>query len=212
MYIALEGVKGTGKSTVFQQLQAALTSDGITVIPLCPTRPVSPPNLLERLADLRRLRSSDTFRERLYAMRSNHAARRVPRLQGQLLLGDRSRLTSYVTRWSGSTAASREASIARVNALEPLIGLPDHVLYLHAPVEVLRARLEARLRVYGREDETPDRLAAQLSAYEDLQRHAADLGLAGVRWHRIEASVPAEQVVDQCLRTARAVFATEPTL
>lgn len=209
MYIALEGVKGTGKTTVFTRLREALLADGIPLSVLCPTRPVSPPNLVERMARVPALRGWDAFRERLYAMRSNHHARRTSRPPGALLLGDRSRLTSYVTRWDGASADTRRACLARVDAMEPVIGLPDHVLYLDAPPEVLRDRLDRRDRHYGREDETPARLTAQRSAYDDLRRHATELGLAGLRWHRIDAGVGLDEVVDQCLHTARTLFRKE---
>lgn len=209
MYVALEGVKGTGKTTVFAGLREALLADGLPLTVLCPTRPVSPPNLVERMARVPALRGWDAFRERLDAMRSNHHARRATRSPEALLLGDRSRLTSYVTRWDGSTAGTRRACLARVDAMELVIGLPDHVLYLDAPPDILCARLDRRTRHYGREDETPTRLAAQRSAYDDLQRHAAELGLSGLRWHRIDAGADLDEVVARCLHTARTLFRKE---
>jgi thymidylate kinase len=197
MYIALEGPKGSGKSTAWRTLIYALRARGIAVEFLCPTRPIDPPCLIERLSRCWPLRGCDLFRERLYAARSNFHARRSGGAQG-LVLGDRSKLTSYVTRWDGRTHDTRRASIRRVDRLESLISLPDHVLYLDAPLGVLVERVRRRGRDYGQVDETPSRLAAQRAAYAELERRGPELGLANVRWHHIDAACPPDAVSAAC--------------
>lgn len=197
MYVALEGPKGSGKSTAWSAVVKALRARGIAVEFLCPTRPIEPPTLVERLSGCGPLTACDWFRERLYAARSNFHARRAGRAAG-LLLGDRSKLTSYATRWDGRTLDTRRASVRRVDCLEPTIASPDHVLYLDAPLEVLVERVRRRGRDYGRLDESPARLAAQRAAYSELQRYSAELGLENVRWHRVDASREPEAVSGAC--------------
>src|SRR5690606_30581333 len=95
----------------------------------------------------------DALREQLYAARSNFHAARVP-ADAPLVLGDRSILTSYATRWDRLPAQRRAAHIAQVDALEHRIGRPDHVIYLSLPEPQLLARLRARSeRRYGLDDQ-----------------------------------------------------------
>lgn len=197
MYVALEGPKGSGKSTAWRAVVDALRAHGVDVAFLCPTRPIAGTSLFERLGRCEALAACDWFRERLYAARSNFHARRVaPR--AALILGDRSKLTSYVTRWDGRSPDTQRASIRRVDRLETEIALPHHVLYFDAPLGVLVDRVRRRARDYGRTDETPARLAAQRAAYADLQHHGSELGLGDVRWHRVDASRGPEAVSGAC--------------
>lgn len=186
-YIAIEGPKGCGKSTLLERLPQRLRDYGVTVALLCPTRPIPGPHPLERLAAGS---DDDALRERLYAARSNYHARRVPQ-DARLILGDRSILTSYATRWERAPAGQKRQYIARVDALEYLIGLPDHVIQLNVPEAHLLARLQARHgRDYGRHDETPERLRSVLAAYRELRDCGSGLGLGSIVWHDIDAGAP----------------------
>lgn len=187
MYIAIEGLKGSGKSTLFERLPQRLRDYGLEVVLLCPTHPLPCDHPLERLAAS--APSDDELRERLYAARSNHHAAQVPS-GAQLVLGDRSILTSYATRWHRVCAGQRRLHIERVNRLENRIGLPDHVLFLNVPAEKLLCRLQARIeRSYGRHDETPQRLQAALAAYAEMRERRVELGLGAITWHDIDADV-----------------------
>ncbi|WP_349618220.1 hypothetical protein [Azotobacter salinestris] len=186
-YIAIEGPKGCGKSTLLQRLPQRLRDYGLRVAMLCPTRPIPEPHPLERLAvgcD------DDALRERLYAARSNYHARRVTQ-DAELILGDRSILTSYATRWDRAPAGQKRQHIERVNALENLIGLPDHVIQLNVPDAQLLTRLQVRHgRDYGKYDETPARLRSVLTAYREMRECGRELGLGSIVWHDIDADAP----------------------
>jgi thymidylate kinase len=196
-YIVLEGPKGCGKSTLYERLCREFKHRGVAFTPLCPTRPGE--GALESLARVGVLSDWDTFRERLYAARSNFHARRAR--GSEVVMGDRSILTSYVTRWNGASAGHRRATLARVRRLEHEISLPDHVLYLHAPVALLRARIAARPRDYGHYDETVTRLTTVTAAYDDLRRYAPELGLSSIRWHELDATRPPDEVLADALAT-----------
>ena len=185
MYIAIEGLKGAGKGTLFKRLPERLHEYGLNLQLLCPTQPMPADHPLERLA--RQHPECDEVQEQLYAARSNyHAARIQP--YPRLIIGDRCILTSYATRWHRVPAGQHRAFIQRVNALEPMIGLPDHVIFLQVPTEKLLDRLQARAeRTYGKRDETPERLHETLKAYQTLREQARFLGLDSIVWHEIDA-------------------------
>lgn len=202
VYIAFEGPKGSGKTTAFEAVVRALT---FPVRLLCPTRPTDRDTWIERLARAGWTERCDRLRERLYAARSNHAARRARLDEPGVVLGDRSLFTSIVTRWVPETPETRRRVVERVRRLEHHIRLPDHVVYFDTPLEVLLDRLARRQRSYGRRDESPARLAAALAAYGDLRRHAGDLGLSGVRWHVLDASVEQQEIAARALAVVSAL-------
>ena len=192
LYIAIEGPKGAGKSTLVECLAERLRAYGVSVALLCPTRPIPLPHPLEELAANS---DDDALREQLYAARSNHHAAHVDR-KVDLILGDRSILTSYATRWERAPAGEKPQWIERVNALEHLIGLPDHVIQLQVPQAQLLARLQARCeRSYGRHDETLERIRAMQAAYRELRERGSELGLGEIVWHDVDASATAERVL-----------------
>lgn len=196
MYIALEGLKGCGKSTVFARLPPRLREHGVEAVPLCPTRPIPPPHWLEQRAAGS---DDDALRERLYAARSNYHAAQVPP-GAPFVLGDRSILTSYATRWDRVPAAQRRACIERVDAMENVIRRPDHVIWLEVPEPELLARLRARTdRAYGRHDETPQRLRSAALAYHDMRERSRALGLASITWHVVAAGDHPDAVLERVL-------------
>lgn len=205
MYIAIEGLKGTGKSTLLERLPKRLAMYYPDLALLCPTRPMSTDHPLERLAANS---ADDAVRERLYAARSNHHASRLPR-HASLILGDRSILTSYATRWDRVPANRKAQHIAHVDALEHRIGLPDHVILLEVPEQILLARLRVRAeRQYGKHDEAPERLRSVVAAYRDLHEHAAELGLGAIIWHTVNAQAEPEKVLEHVLFKVRHIVET----
>ncbi len=192
MYIAIEGLKGTGKTTLLDRLPERLRLAGQRVELLCPTRPLAADDPVEQAAAGAQ---DDRLRELLYAARSNHHAAQA-NWDTPLILGDRSILTSYATRWDRFSHAERSKVIARVDALEWRIRRPDHVVLLDVPLAELQARLRARTqRRYGRQDETPERLQSAWSAYLEMQERADDLGLQAICWHRVDARGTPSQVL-----------------
>ncbi len=100
MYVSLEGVKGSGKTTILTLLIQAFQKSGVPFAVVAPTRPViSQRPVIERLAtNFQFLRHYDRFNEALYAARSNYVAQHTD-WNIPLLIGDRSIVTSYVSRW-----------------------------------------------------------------------------------------------------------------
>lgn len=201
LYVAFEGPKGSGKSTALDHVARELARR-VPVAVLCPTRPMPQSHPLELLARAPGIRCWDPFLERLYAARSNWAARRVS--DASLVLGDRSVLTSLATRWDGRDGG--RAVAARVRRLEPHIPTPDHVVLFDAPLPVLVARTRRRCRRYGRRDETPARLAHAVDAYAQIERNATEIGLGRVRWHHVDASQSAERVAAAALAIVESLW------
>lgn len=209
VYVCLEGVKGVGKSTVLSDVKAAYRAQGVAFAEACPTKSIAnphpPDHLLEYLSSrIPSLRSEDEWNEALYAERSRHVARTVD-WSSPLIIGDRSVVTSYVTRWQ--KYGSAQQTIDRVDQYESEIPAPNVVIELRLSVDVLLKRLQNRERFYGKHDETVERLHEQLAAYDDIyaylkNRHAGERSdvftmprLAHTQWHRVEvdpAQTPAQ--------------------
>jgi thymidylate kinase len=191
MYFALEGIKGSGKTSVFEKTVADLLSAGLAFQTI---RPVAarPGSLVDALQERFGHHFPDWLNERVYAHRSNLAGASAQR-RG-CLLGERSVLTSYVTRWNEDDPL---AGLARVDRLEDRIPLPHHVMFLSVSVELALRRIHRRAkRGYGRSEQTP----AQLRRADSLYRHLAALGhrygLGHVQWHWIDADRPLHIIVD----------------
>lgn len=199
-YVVLEGLKGSGKTTLLGRLNQRLTRAGITATLLCPTRPMSAWHPLEQtFSD--NPQQNDLFLQRLYAARSNfHAGALDP--QARLILGDRSLLTSWATRWPESDADNWQHYCEAVRRREWRIPLPDLVLFLDVPLASLQKRLAARgERDYGRHDETGERLLAARRAYRAIQARLPQLSPT-TRWVDIDADadpVHVEQAAWQVL-------------
>lgn len=180
-YIAIEGLKGAGKSTLLQQFRSFEWFRDATL--LAPTRP-SRPYLLHELAwRLKFLRRHDGFRDWVYTGRAN-AAHRGCSWRNPLVLGDRSKLTSYATRWHQWGDPS--ICIKRVNHRQPNVPLPDHVIFLTLPLPRILARLATRARDYGRDEETEPRLREALDAYRAMSVRKSD-GFDRIVWHWVDA-------------------------
>lgn len=209
MYIAIEGVKGSGKSTLIEALPERLRACGLTAALLCPTRAMPAWHPLERAAQQS---EDDALRERLYAARSNYHAAKVP-ADAPLIVGDRSILTSYATRWHRFAETERHRCIARVDSMEHRIGRPDHVLMLNVPLPNLLTRLHQRTeRRYGKHKETAERLCATLTAYQEMRDRAPEWGLHPIQWHDINANTTPEQVLNQVVAVICRLMANDDWL
>lgn len=203
MYICIEGIKGSGKSSLVQALQARLQQLGIEHGVLKTTARRSRWHISDYIFAVCGHYWPDGWVEKLFAARSEyhwrHRQRRVA-----VLLGDRSVLTSYVTRFD---MQKPELALWRVDALEPSIHLPDHVFYLDLAVASASQRLMARSGISPRrKDETPTRLVAATKAYRVLHLQATALGLSRVRWHFFNADRPREELLDACMRRILALL------
>lgn len=164
MYIAIERIKGTGKSTLLQQLINQLQRDGIQFDTFCPTKPMPEHTWWEQAKD--RFIHDPQFVADLYTVRANYHAARVD-FSVPLVIGDRSILTSLVTRWP-TKHQDIEQYVQQVKLKEYQVPMPDHVCYLDAPLEYILPRLAIRQRDYGKHDETFERLQQAKQAYEQV--------------------------------------------
>lgn len=195
MYVVLEGLKGVGKSTILNHLRGWLELSGVDYQMLCPTRPM--PRHIWWEQAYRHYQHDDEFRQALYAARSNYHASRID-FRRELILGDRSIITSLVTRWDQAQQMPAARYVEQVRQMEHQITLPDHVLLLDAPDSVLLPRLAARHRDYGQYDEQLERLQAARSAYRQIERQAEQLGLERIRWHHVQTARHLPELV-QCI-------------
>lgn len=204
-YICLEGLDGSGKTTAYEAVLKKLSQKGYRVCGLCPTKSVCScadksrctcHNIEQLFNRCPALRNSRFFRQFLYAYRSNRAAKGID-WDADLILGDRSIVTSYICRWTGSKLHDRLLVFA-VDRLENRIPAPDHILYLDVPAEELHRRLAER----GEPDidETCERSSAMRKAYGHLRTTPGAIKrLQNVQWHTINGARPREEVADEVL-------------
>ena len=198
-YVALEGIKGSGKTTLLADLSKHLTAQGVDFCLLNPASHMPPWHPAEMAYSAFGLEKFDAMTEWIYALRSNwHSARvskRVP-----LIIGDRSILTSYVTRWERARIKGISDHLAKVDSLEHRIQKPDHVIFLDVDVAVAAKRIQTRpARNYGKTDEEIGRLQESLHAYQYLMKYGKRLGLANTQWSIINARRSYEEVFSEVL-------------
>lgn len=197
MYIALEGIKGSGKSTLFTRLQAAMRARGIDFASLCPTRPRTDFAPLDWLYSRTGNCWPDWATEQIYARRARHHVAAALSRRAPLILGERSLFTSYVTRWDH---AAPERGMRRVRQLEHSSPVPDHVLYLALPVALACQRIAHRsARHYGTHDQKNERLHEADALYRQLARCADKWGLGATKWHWLDATQDIEQLLEQAM-------------
>jgi thymidylate kinase len=211
VYVAIEGLDGTGKSTLIDNLvNHELLKANIQFSMVCPTRPGHFNCIFERIyRRIKRLRSSSMFRAILYAYRSYYASRQVD-WKAPLILGDRSIVTSYVTRWR-KWMNSAQISIWFVNIIEPFIKMPDHIIYMTLP----DSRRYERLRT-GRDfieiDETIERSIEMKKAYDEIRYNGVIKKLRKTVWHTLDADKSPYETADKALIIIRRILQYEKSL
>lgn len=192
MYFAIEGIKGSGKSTVFERAFDELRRCGLAVQAIRPTA-ARPACWIDAIHQRFGQWWPDWMSERVYAARSNQAAENFHR-RG-CILGERSVLTSYVSRWNDCDPVS---SMDRVDRLECRLPLPRHVLFLSVPVELALRRIQDRARRgYGLCDQSEAQLRRADKLYRHLAMSGAYYGLGDLQWHWIDATELLGVVVSQ---------------
>lgn len=204
-YICFEGLDGSGKTTLFKRIVPLLESQGYQVYEVCPTRStcncitkadchcLSIERLFNRYSGLHKYRFLRMF---LYAYRSNYAAYHID-WNKDLILGDRSLITSYVCRWSRVELYNR-ILVLWVNLLEHKIPPPDYVIYLDVSQKELCERLICR----GNSDidETEERANAMRYAYDMFrQGNRVIKRLKNVKWFVINGEQSEEEVCNDAL-------------
>jgi len=197
MYICIEGVKCSGKTTLIDALTTHLINKGQDFKTANPTRPLPIFSIAEKMSEIFGfLRTIDKWNEYLYALRSNYVGTHT-NWGSNLIIGDRSIVTSYATRWY--KWGNPQMCIDRVNKKEKQIKAPDYVIYLQISLETVQKRLKNRKnRYYGKFDETPFRLEQALNAYQEIQQHSIDR-LSQTEWLYINAEQSAEKMLSDCI-------------
>lgn len=193
MYIALEGTKGTGKSTLFQQLEFALKCDGVEFQTFSPTKPM-PVDIWWEQAYAQHV-DNDAYIDALYTARANHHAQ-LADFNAPLVLGDRSILTSFVTRWP-SDSSKIESYIQQVRSMEYAVPIPDLVIYLDLPIDITLDRLAHRQRNYGLFDEQISRLIDTKLAYETFFKLKNELGFNELKYQYFDAQQNSDELFTQ---------------
>lgn len=205
MYICLEGIKGAGKSTVFSLICQQLNQDGEHFSMVCPTRPKAGFSLSEQAFRLFGNDCPDRLTEYVYARRSDYHWQLRDK-SSPLLLGDRSIVTSYVTRFDSHHP---HAAIQRVNQIERLIALPDVVFLLDIEPREACKRIATRPhRCYGRREESYERLEKTTQAYRYLMQHGGELGLGSINWQTINVQRAPQEIADCIVEKIQALRAT----
>lgn len=204
IYICLEGLDGSGKSTAFKSVVKILEYQGYTVQEVCPTQSSchcenkarchchSIEKLFNHYPILHKSRFLRMF---LYAYRSNYAAQNINN-QVDIILGDRSIVTSYVCRWNQSTFYNR-ILVWLTDKLEHKIPAPDYIIYLDVPQKILQARLSSRLKKDI--DETKERSRAMQKAYYIISTQLVIKRLVHTKWHVINGDQTKDKVVQDIL-------------
>lgn len=197
VYICLEGLKGAGKTTLFNYLVKRLKEENVDFSTVSPTRSTGEKHLLERLflkyPSLKDRRFPRIF---LYAHRSNFAAKNA-NWSKPLILGERSITTSYATKWSNSKLRTW-FNLSVINLLENKIKAPDHVIYIDVPYEVLRNRIEKRDKARDIDD-TDSRLKEMETAYFEMMDNCKIKRISNVKWHRVSGEGAVEQIGETIL-------------
>lgn len=203
-YIAIEGVKGSGKSTLINGVMDILNSAEVKTTLIAPTRPAEPVSIMEKITNFYpKLRECDLWNEMLYANRSNRQGLKAAKAEG-ILIGDRSIVTSYATRWN--KWPSRKYCIERVDKLEPILPPPSHIIYLDVKPETALARIGGRRdRNYGQNDETPARINEALKAYKEIMNYNIRR-IAATEWIKVDANGTFEDILYNTIYIVKTVL------
>jgi thymidylate kinase len=125
-----------------------------------------------------------------------------------VVLGDRSFLTTLATRWRRSKTIGERAHFDRCRALEWAIPIPDHVIYIDAPISEIRRRVELRRRRYGVRDECVKRLQDAQNAYAAIRQSSLP-ELAAITWHLVSNDGLPERVAVAVLRIVLTILIHE---
>ena len=200
MYICLEGIKGSGKTTVFDLVKAKIDHQGIPYSLLCPTKPISGFNLREWFhSHISFLRNYDWWNSWIYSVRSNRSALLALKEKKSLIFGDRSILTSYVTK--RIHGLNWEKVIGLTNRMEKIIPLPDIVIYFKIDPSVALIRLKERKNHLSiKKDETLESLTRAATFYSEMRDTQRFPEFSSIKWIEVDGTLNPSDLCDHLLR------------
>jgi thymidylate kinase len=196
MYIAIEGVKGVGKSTLVRSISHWLDGESVNYVMACPTKKINGWDLYEFIyTNIGFLENVNRVKDIIYARRANKVAKHT-NWKSPVVLGDRSILTSYITRlWEDNNP---EDHIKLIDTLQPAMPAPDYILYLKAGISDILDRIKIRgERDYGKTDEHPNRIAADIAAYDYVIANRLANRLSNTEYIILDASKSKKEVFDE---------------
>jgi thymidylate kinase len=198
MYICFEGVKGSGKTTLLENITQYFLTKNTDFVITSPTKPTPQKVWWEYMADnFEELKNSDDWKQKLYACRANWVAKHT-NWQKNLVLGDRSIITSYATRWH--KWENPNICIQKTDKLQKNVIAPDVVIYLDISVDIVLKRLQNRVRDYGKSDETPQKIALDMQAYQEIKNNKYKLPkLQNTHWISLNAEQNPEKMLLDCV-------------
>jgi thymidylate kinase len=202
-YIALEGLKGSGKSTVLKAVYPYLDRLKIKYHLFNVTKPGDLNHALEISALDPKQRESDLFNQKLYEYRALYHYQSLINQDihpnKDLIIGDRSLITAIVTRWH--TVDQHEKYIDQILNQQPIF-IPNYIFYLDIKLENVLKRQEHRRfnegRHYGLNEETTETLEKVLQAYDFLINQTPKQ-LNNIKWIKIDANQNLDQIVKDVL-------------
>ena len=197
VYICLEGLKGAGKTTIFNNLVTKLREKEVDFSTVSPTRSSGNVHLIERLMKkFPSLKSKRLPRIFLYAHRSNYAAAHA-NWNKPLILGERSIATSFATKWSHSSIRT-QFNFGIINLLENKIRTPDYVIYIDVPHDILRERIDSRDKERDMDDSV-SRLKEMEEAYLQMMNHCQIKRMSNVKWIQVSGVGSPESICGNIL-------------
>lgn len=168
MYVAIEGIKGVGKTSVVECLCKKLSYHHVLFTQISPTKPMPQNTWWEKAFKI--FNHDDAFLEHLYANRSNYHATKVD-WNIDLIIGDRSIFTSLMVRWERvHDGLDANEFFSHVRQLEYKIAIPDIVIKLNVDNAILLERYSKRQRKYGQYEENIDNIIRLQNNYNDIEK------------------------------------------
>ncbi len=206
-YIAFEGLKGSGKSTVLKEVYQYLNEQDIEYHLFNITKAGDLNHELEKQALDPLQRESDDFNKQLYHYRALYHYQSLLDQQvdphKDLIVGDRSIITAVVTRWHMvNHQINRHQDYINDLLREQNVFIPDYVFYLDITIdEVLKRQAYRRShegRNYGLHEETKDSLEKVLQAYHFLIDQTPQQ-FKNIKWIKINANQTLTKVVQDVI-------------
>lgn len=193
MYIAIEGVKGTGKTTLMDTVGRQLT---VPLNAFSITKPIPAIHPYEaQVMKYPQLITNDLFCELLFAARAKWHQYQLEDKNN--VIGDRSILTAYVTRWN--KWGDPYYTIKRTQKLHKGIKHPDVIVWLQSDVKRCAERVKLRPgKLHGIAEEHPDKIKEAAEIYEELlSGRLYCRKISRVQWLSLPADCPVADLAEE---------------